>query len=383
MRGSKRKGRRPGTWELRVDAGRDPLTGSRQQKSVMFEGTSREADLALAELITKASRGGVSVRTRTVADAVEAGLQQAEFEGLEPTTVRNYRTAANNHVLPALGSKRLSHLTAEHLDRFYGALVEAGYSRSTVRGCHILVCRVLDQAQRWGWVAVNVGRDARPRRQTGPNPKPVPVDVMLTMLDAAAGTNPTLAMLIALAADTGARRGELCALRWRHVDFDARTLRIEAAIGETNVVYEKDTKNHQHRTVTLSEFAVEWLHEHWTRHAKACALCGTELADDAYVLAPETGGLTPWHPSNATRAFGRLRDRLELPTWVHLHGLRHLQVTQLLDAGIPLRSVSGRVGHLNMSTTGNIYAHWIQESDTRSAQVVEDRIWRRSADGQG
>ena len=83
--------------------------------------------------------------------------------------------------------------------------------------------------------------------------------------------------------------------------------------------------------------AVEWLHEHWTRYAKACALCATELADAAYVLAPEPGGLTPWHPSNATRAFGRLRDKLELPTWVHLHGLRHLQVTQLLDAGIPLR----------------------------------------------
>ena len=213
MRGSKRTGRRPGTWELRVDAGRDPLTGSRQQKSVMFEGTSRQADLALAELITKASRGGVSVGTRTVADAVEAGLRQAELEGLEPTTIRHYRTSANNHVLPALGSKRVSHLTAEHLDRFYGALVDAGYSRSTVRGCHVLVCRVLDQAQRWGWVAVSVGRSARPPRQTGANPKPVPVDVMLTMLDAADGTNPTLAMVIVLAADTGARRGELCALQ--------------------------------------------------------------------------------------------------------------------------------------------------------------------------
>ncbi len=97
-------------------------------------------------------------------------MQQAEFDGLEPTTIRNYGTAANNHVLPALGSKRLSHLTAEHLDRFYGALVDAGYSRSTVRGCHILVCRVLDQAQRWGWVTVNVGRDARPPRQTGRTP---------------------------------------------------------------------------------------------------------------------------------------------------------------------------------------------------------------------
>jgi len=54
---------------------------------------------------------------------------------------------------------------------------------------------------------------------------------MRTMLDSAAGTNPTLATLIVLAADTGARWGELCALRWRHVDFDARTLPIKTAIG--------------------------------------------------------------------------------------------------------------------------------------------------------
>ena len=65
-----------------------------------------------------------------------------------------------------------------------------------------------------------------------------------------------------------------------------------------------------------------------------------------------------------------------LPPWVHLHGLRHLQVTQLLDAGVPLRSVSGRVGHRNPSTTTNIYVHWIQESDTRAADAVESRIWR-------
>ena len=378
MKGSKRKGRRPGVWELRVDAGRDPLTQKRQQKSVQFVGSSREADVALAELITRASRGTVSVGTRTVADAVEVGLRQAELEGLEPTTMRAYRTSADCHVLPALGSRRLTHLTAEHLDRFYGALVEAGYSRSTVRGCHVLLCRVLDQAQRWGWVAVNVGRAARPPRQHGSNPKPVPVEMMLAMVEQAAGLNPTLASLIVVAADTGARRGELCAVRWRHIDFNAGTIRIEAAIGETNVVYEKDTKTHQHRTVTLSPFAVDALLDHRTRHAKACAMCGYELSVDAFVLSPEPGGMTPWHPSNASRAFSRLRDRMELPAWVHLHGLRHLQVTELLDAGVPLRSVSGRVGHRNPSTTTNIYAHWIQESDARSADVVSERIWGKS-----
>ncbi len=244
-----------------------------------------------------------------------------------------------------------------------------------MRGCHILLCRVLDQAKRWGWVAVNVGRDARPPRQHTSNPKPVPINMARAMIDEASKVNPTLATLMVLAADTGARRGELCALRWRHVDGDAGTVRIEAAIGETNVVYEKDTKTHQHRTVTLSSFALDWLLDHLERHAKACALCDIELSDDAYVLAPEPGGLQPLHPSSATRAFSRLRDRMDLPSWIHLHGLRHLQVTQLLDAGVPLRSVSGRVGHRNPSTTTNIYAHWVQESDARSADVIGDRVW--------
>ena len=57
MKGNKRKGRRAGTWELRVDAGRDPLTGRRQQKSVIFHGTAREADVALAELGLAPSTG--------------------------------------------------------------------------------------------------------------------------------------------------------------------------------------------------------------------------------------------------------------------------------------------------------------------------------------
>ncbi len=132
------------------------------------------------------------------------------------------------------------------------------------------------------------------------------------MIDGAVKVNPTPATLIVLAAVTGARRGELCALRWRHLDVDSGMSRIKAAIGETNVVYEKDTKTHRHRTVTLSLFVLDWLLDHRDRHAKACALCGIELSDDAHVLAPEPGGLKPLHPSSATRAFSRLPHRAPL-----------------------------------------------------------------------
>ena len=176
MKGSKRKGRRPGTWELRVDAGRDPLTRKRQQKSVIFHGTSREADVALAELITKASRGRSRSAPAPSPTPIEAGLRQAELEGLEPTTMRGYRTSADCHVLPALGSKRLSHLTAEHLDRFYGALVEPA---TPARPCGAVTscCAGCSTRRSAGDGSRSTSVETPGRHgSTASNPKPVPID---------------------------------------------------------------------------------------------------------------------------------------------------------------------------------------------------------------
>jgi hypothetical protein len=53
-------------------------------------------------------------------------------------------------------------------------------------------------------------------------------------------------------------------------------------------------------------------------------------------------------------------------------------VTRLFDAGVPVRSVSGRVGHRNPSTTTNIYAHWIQESDAMAAAAVMTEYGERT-----
>ena len=87
--------------------------------------------------------------------------------------------------------------------------------------------------------------------------------------------------------------------------------------------------------------------------------CGMSLGADSFVFTSSPDGSVQWWPSNLDARFRRLRRRLGLPEWVKLHGLRHTQVTQLLDAGVPLRTVSGRVGHRNPSTTTNIYRHWL------------------------
>lgn len=380
MRGSRRKGRRPGTWELRIDAGLDPLTGRRLQHSVVFEGTAREADAKLAELTVEAGRGRLQSSAHTLTELLERGLEQAASEGLERSTLRGYRRVAENQIAPALGTRRITKITAEDLDTFYRALAKKGYSASTIKQTHAVLRRVFDTAVRWRWIGHNPARDARPPRVATPDPVPVPPEVIPVLVEGAAQHNPELAACIVLAADTGARRGELCGLRWSKVDLLGAKIRIDRAIGEDGAAYEKDTKNHQHRTITLSPPTLAVLIDHRKRMEQRATACGTDLAADGFVFSASPDGTVFWWPSNLDTSFRRLCRRLGLPDSVKLHGLRHTQVTQLLDAGVPLRTVSGRVGHRNSSTTSNIYSHWIAETDERAAVVIGERIWGQPND---
>jgi integrase len=80
-------------------------------------------------------------------------------------------------------------------------------------------------------------------------------------------------------------------------------------------------------------------------------------------------GVSPVHPDALTSLFRRLCDKLGLQG-VRLHDLRHLHATQLLAAGVPVRTVSGRLGHANAATTLNVYAHFLEASDRGAADVI-------------
>jgi len=55
---------------------------------------------------------------------------------------------------------------------------------------------------------------------------------------------------------------------------------------------------------------------------------------------------------------------------LRLHDLRHFAATRLLAAGVPVRTVSGRLGHANAATTLGVYAHFLAESDQVAADVI-------------
>jgi integrase len=281
----------------------------------------------------------------------------------------------DRNLLPALGSIPLSRLGTHDIDRHYrnlrsrGAQDGTALQPATVRRIHGILRRALEQGVRWKWISVNPAASASPAKAAAELAPPAPSQVA-TLFNLALSGDADFATFVMVAGATGARRSELVALRWCTVDLDARivTVRRGVVLGPDGLV-EKDTKTHGLRRVALDATTVAQLRGHRQRAMQRAALCGPELDDDAFVFSHELDGSRSWRPDSTSRAFLRLRERAGCDS-VRLHDLRHYVATRLLVAGVDVRTVAGRLGHRNASTTLNVYAHFVAESDRDAANVL-------------
>lgn len=371
MRGSLRE-KRAGYWEVRIDAGVDRLTGKRVQVSRSVEGSRRDAERVLNTLISKhetASIGGST--TATLSQLLAAWIEQVEGD-LAYHTIKGYRRLIANHIEPSLGAIKLRKLDVATLDSFYRALTKKKLAPATVRQAHAVIRSALKQGVKWDWIPINVAEKASPPRLRKATTKtPEPVDVSRLVERAAAGRYPEFAMMLHLAVITGARRGELCGLRWSDLDTKRAELLIQRSMYETTEreILEKDTKTHQARRIALDDGTMRELERHRKWMESRSEFCGLELDTHAYLFSDHERGVEPWRPDRVSLAFRRLCAELELPG-IRFHDLRHFAATNLLSAGIDVRTVSGRLGHANAATTLGTYAHFVGAADRTAADVL-------------
>jgi integrase len=373
MRGSLRE-KRSGVWEVRVEVGRDPVTGRRRQLSRTVHGNKRAAQRLLNKLASDADLGLHIGTDATFVQLTDRWLVLAGSD-LSPTTVRRYHGLLRTHILPALGPRRVSSIRPTHLDDLYRGLMSAsGLSPATVRQVHAVIRRALRQAVRWGWIATNPAANATPPRVTRPTLTPPTVEELAALLTEATRRDPELGRLLHLAVATGARRGELCALRWSNLDNKRRSLTIERSIIEVpGGLAEKDTKTHAARRIALDPSTIGLLAAQRQLAEQRAAEAECVLTASAYVFSPDPDGARPWSPDHLTKSFQTVRSAVGLDS-VRLHDLRHFAATRLLAAGVPVRTVSGRLGHANASTTLTVYAHFLEASDQAAAAVMGELL---------
>jgi integrase len=361
---------RPGVWRLRVVVGYDSATGSPRQLSRTVHGGVRIAERELARFATEVAAGQVPMGAdQTLSDFLDSWL--AFVEPLRsPTTVRGYRDKVRRWKA-ALGARKVSKLTAQDLDRTYARWLGEGAAPQTVRHCHRILATALKQAERWGLITRCVTDLARPPASGERPPLQVdPATWQALVLDLKE-REPVTAMAVLLAGVTGARRGELCGLRWSDLDEARRQLTIARSIQhglDKRELVVAGTKTGRIRRVSLDERTLNVLAAYRAQARQWAEQAMVEFREDGYVLTLDPSGAGPIKPDTITAGFARAARRAGVR--IRFHDLRHMSASLLIEAGTDVRTVAGRLGHADASTTLRIYAHAFEARDRQAAEVL-------------
>ncbi len=402
---------RSGALRVRVYAGIDPVTKKRHNLiDVVPAGprARRQAEVIRDRFLHEVAEKRNPRTSATVAQLLTRYLDQ--FDGA-PNTLTLYRGYARNHILPVLGHLKVGELDADVLDSLYAEHRRCRshcsgrrsfqhrtdgphacdercrphecrpLAASSVRHIHFLLSGAYTRAVRWRWVAVNPIGQATPPPAPRSNPQP-PSARNAARIVTESFRDPDWGALVWTAMTTGARRGELCAIRISALNLDEgrETVWLRRAIRkEHGRLVEAELKSHQQRRVALDAETVVVLREHIERCRARCAALGIDLAPDAFLFSGAPDGSTFARPDGVTQRYERLADRLGIDTT--FHKLRHYSATELITGGVDPRTVAGRLGHGGGGTTTlKTYTAWVSEADQRAATGLGAGMPQRPAE---
>jgi integrase len=373
--------RKSGHYAVLVDL--DPsATGLRRRKSVGTYRTRKDAERAERRAIEARDRGiDLSPRTVTIAELLDRFVADRRAKGRALRTVMRYEEIAHLTVAPHIGSIPLAKLAPAHLSAWLAVLHERGSAKGKPLAAKSIwhAFMILRSALRWAVRHDLVGRNVAdavdapsvPRSQA----RAIDEDEAAALFEVADATR--WGPFFRLALGSGARRGELLALRWDDVstpDVGLATLTVRRAFvepkGKGGRIVEKGTKTDRVRTIALGALAFEALRRQRALQAQERLATGSLYADSGHVFQLEAGG--PIAPDRATKAFIRLRKGANVRAT--LHDLRHTAATWMLAAGVDIASVARILGHTTPSTTLGIYAHALPVCESRAIAAIDERL---------
>ena len=231
-------------------------------------------------------------------------------------------------------------------------------------------------------MSVNPAEQAEPPPAPKSNPQP-PTAEQAAQIVNESWRDPDWGALIWTAMTTGARRGELCAIRISAVNLaeGREAIWLQRAVRRDLVAgwAEGDLKSHQQRRIALDPETVAVLREQIERCRARLTALGLELPANAYLFSGSPDGSTFLTPDSVTQRYERMVARLGIETTIHK--LRHFSATELIAGGVDPRTVAGRLGHGGGGTTTlKTYTAWVSEADQRAAKGLGAGMPQRPID---
>lgn len=357
-RTGRKRGNNEGTITLRKDGRYEARVSLPGGKRKTFYGKTRaEAQTKLAAAVRDVQMGiPISTSRQTVAQYLTAWLEETAKGAVRPSTYRSYQMHVRVHIIPAIGTVKLTALTAQRVQHMLTIKRKEGASPRCVQMVREVLRNALNRAVKMRLVPFNAAADTAPVRVERKEVRALTPDDAQRVLAAVEGD--TLEALYVLALATGCRQAELLGFTWSDVDMDAATItvcqQLQRVEGAWALAELKSARSR--RTLAVDPFVIDELREHRVRQLEARLVAGGRWQETIPDLVFRNTVGNPCDGVSTTHRLQRLLARAGLPR-MRFHDLRHGAASLMLAQDVPARVVMEQLGHSQISLTLNTYSH--------------------------
>ena len=350
-----------------------------KQRSMTFDHASQAAllnkhlDLCGNVLeLAEASAANEVASGPTLSDTIEEHIRG--LTGIEERTRKDYRRDARLHINPHLGHIAIGALTRRQIRDWINAAQEEGAAPKSIANWHGLLYATCATAVDEGLRADNPCKGVRlPQRdQRDDHEKFMEPDEYEALLGF---IPPHWRILVELLAGTGARWGEVTALRVEDLVLTGPVpfVRINKAWkrgADGRPFLSRPKTRRSHREITISK-----------QLAAKLSATNTGQPGTAFLIRGPKDGPVNYNYFQGkvwTPAVRKALDAGAIQSHAKIHGLRHTHASILLTSGVDLMTVQRRLGHESITTSANLYGHLNQRNDTSAVDAIEKALGRKS-----
>ena len=347
----------------------DKETNKRKQKNMGSYPLKRDANKRLNEVKEEIYKEELLLPNEMILQDFLLDFLEKYKMNLSITTYNCYMRICKKYIIPLLGDIKLCDIRPIHIQNYVVDLLDL-LTPQTIKVHLNILNLALKRAYRLKLIKENVVQFVEVPKNKKYKNEIYNAEDMKKLLEKSRETS--LELPIILASGLGLRISEILGLTWNNIDFNDFTITIDKiTVRDKGQVILKEPKTESSiRTISAPKEIILILKQ--LKKDRLAAKLRGEKSHRELIFYDKN--LNPIAQDVLSKKFRYFLQENNLKH-IRFHDLRHSHVTMLIDAKVPIKVISERVGHSNVNTTLNIYSHALREMDQEASDKISDTLF--------